>query len=175
MIKIQGTRRATSSTARACWPSRAWVDAMRRPWGASRSWSAPAIHVLSKCVCVRPLRVLSFVYLAGGAILRGPTAHDRVRPGSTSCCFLCSGEKRSFCSHPAWWRRGSTSAVSPRTPLSLKQSFSSACNDRFLRVSARRRSHKKLWFERCDVTPYVRAWVWQLTKHRIEMWRKKWK
>lgn len=27
-MKMQGTRRATSSTARACWPSRTWVDAM---------------------------------------------------------------------------------------------------------------------------------------------------
>lgn len=37
---MQGTRRATSSTARACWPSRTWVDAMGG-LGAARegTWS----------------------------------------------------------------------------------------------------------------------------------------
>lgn len=33
MMKMQGTRRATSSTARACWPSRTWGDAMEELMG----------------------------------------------------------------------------------------------------------------------------------------------
>ncbi|AWP21157.1 Hypothetical protein SMAX5B_003154 [Scophthalmus maximus] len=47
MMKIQGTRRATSSTAKACWPTRAWADAMRLHGAGGRlqSWGAPVIHV----------------------------------------------------------------------------------------------------------------------------------
>lgn len=83
-MKIQGTRRATSSTAKACWPIRAWGDAMRASVGGFQSRGAPDVHVtageaeMSSAVSLSPA-----IIWQPGACCRPPCPRR-----STSCCFL---------------------------------------------------------------------------------------
>lgn len=83
-MKIQGTRRATSSTAKACWPIRAWGDAMRASVGGFQSRGAPDVHVtageaeMSSAVSLSPA-----IIWQPGTCCRPPCP-----PSSTSCCFL---------------------------------------------------------------------------------------
>lgn len=83
-MKIQGTRRATSSTAKACWPIRAWGDAMRASVGGFQSQGAPDVHVtageaeMSSAVSLSPA-----IIWQPGTCCRPPCP-----PSSASCCFL---------------------------------------------------------------------------------------
>lgn len=113
-------------------------------------------------MCLRPSSRPVVCLSSWGAILRGPSYPSRC---STSCCFLC------------WWKNKElllpsgliATQIKLRgvllTPLTAKKILLYTCNGRFLR----RRSHK-LWFERRDVTPYVRgcgSWRNPETQHNF--------